>query len=67
MTGQMFLRTAQTEDRISELEKQMARVLEHLNLDEPPKPKPQPDPEPEPEPEPEPPQAKQLVNKRRRA
>lgn len=32
----MFLRTAQTEQRITELEEQMAKVIKHLKLDEPP-------------------------------
>lgn len=40
MPGQMFLRTALTEQRIEDLEKQMARVMDHLGLNdaEPPPP-----------------------------
>ena len=46
MTGQMFLRTAQTEDRITELERKMVLVWEHLHFsDERGEPKPEPQPQ----------------------
>lgn len=42
MPGQMFLRTALTEQRITDLEEQVARIMDHLQLTDS---KPPPDPD----------------------